>query len=63
MNCGTSAFGPSLHFAATRQMLNGMRLDSLDKVVGERCITLMQQRDLIRASTLFHWWPAQRAKK
>jgi hypothetical protein len=23
----------------------------------------MQQSDMIRASTVFHWWPDQRAKK
>ena len=32
-------------------------IEHLDKVVGERCVALMEQRDMIRASTLFHWWP------
>ena len=32
-------------------------IDRLDKVVGERCVALMAQRDTIRDSTLFHWWP------
>ena len=34
-------------------------IQDLDKVVGERCVALMEQRDMIRASTLFHWWPAR----
>lgn len=38
-------------------------IESLDQAVGERCVALMQQPDMIRDSTLFHWWPAQRAKK
>jgi transposase len=29
----------------------------LEKVVSERCVALMEQRQPIRASTLFHWWP------
>jgi hypothetical protein len=32
-------------------------IESLDKVVGERCVALMEQRDMVRVSTLFHWWP------
>ncbi|HKD25909.1 MAG TPA: hypothetical protein VKC66_08305 [Xanthobacteraceae bacterium] len=27
------------------------------KPSGKRCVALMQQRDTIRASTLFYWWP------
>jgi hypothetical protein len=38
-------------------------IDSLDKAVGDRCVTLTQQPDRIRNSTLFHWWPRQRAMK
>jgi hypothetical protein len=34
-------------------------IEDLDDVVGERCVALMEQRDVIRASTLFHWWPGQ----
>ena len=34
-------------------------IENLDKVVGERCVALMQQQDMISASTLFHWWPRQ----
>ena len=32
-------------------------LADLDKTVSERCVALTEQRDMIRASTLFHWWP------
>jgi hypothetical protein len=38
-------------------------IESLDQAVGDRCVALMQQPDMIRASTLFHWWPDQQAKK
>lgn len=37
-------------------------IEDLDQVVGERCVALMQQPDMIRDSTLFHWWPRQRAR-
>ena len=29
----------------------------LERVVSERCVALIEQRETIRASTLFHWWP------
>jgi hypothetical protein len=32
-------------------------IEALDQAVGQRCIALTQQQDMIRASTLFHWWP------
>lgn len=32
-------------------------LAELDKTVSDRCIALIEQRTMIRASTLFHWWP------
>ena len=32
-------------------------IEDLDKAVGERCVALMQQTEMISASTLFHWWP------
>jgi transposase len=32
-------------------------IEDLDKAVGERCVALMNQHDMVRASTLFHWWP------
>jgi len=32
-------------------------IEALEKVVSERCVALTGQRDTIRASTLFHWWP------
>jgi hypothetical protein len=38
-------------------------IESLDQAVGDRCVTLTQQPDMIRASTLFHWWPVQNGKK
>ena len=38
-------------------------IDDLDRAVAERCIGLTAQRDIIRASTLFHWWPRQAAQK
>lgn len=34
-------------------------IDSLDAAVAERCIALTRQTEIIRASTLFHWWPRQ----
>ena len=38
-------------------------IETLDQAVGDRCIALMQQQHIIRNSTLFHWWPRQRARK
>lgn len=38
-------------------------LDGLDRVVAQRCVELIDQPDIIRASTLFHWWPRQTAAK
>lgn len=32
-------------------------LDELDEAVAERCVALITQRETIRDSTLFHWWP------
>ena len=32
-------------------------IEALDQVVGDRCVALTQQQEMIRASTLFHWWP------
>ena len=32
-------------------------IEDLDQMVGERCVDLMQQQEMIRHSTLFHWWP------
>jgi len=32
-------------------------IEDLDKLIGERWVELMEQQDMIRASTLFHWWP------
>ena len=30
----------------------------LEEAVSKRCVALIGQQDIIRASTLFHWWPA-----
>lgn len=38
-------------------------IDDLDQIVAKRCVDLMAQRELIHASTLFHWWPAQHKLK
>jgi transposase len=38
-------------------------IDALDTAVGDRCFALTQQPNTIRASTLFHWWPRQQARK
>jgi hypothetical protein len=32
-------------------------LDELDAVLGDRCVQLAEQPDVIRSHTLFHWWP------
>jgi transposase len=33
-------------------------LDELNEVLGQRCCILADEPDLIKAHTLFHWWPA-----
>ena len=38
-------------------------IDDLEQVVSTRCVELMRQQDMIRASALFHWWPRQSAMK
>jgi transposase len=37
-------------------------IEDLDQVVGERCVALTRQHKMIRASTLFHWWPRPKTK-
>ena len=32
-------------------------IDDIDAVVNMRCLALTEQCDIIRDSTLFHWWP------
>ncbi len=32
-------------------------LTALDAVLGDRCVQLAEQPELVRARTLFHWWP------
>jgi transposase len=36
-------------------------IEDLDHAVGERCVALSHQQQIIRASTLFHWWPSPEA--
>ena len=38
-------------------------LDALDQRIGERCIALTKQCDMIRTIALFHWWPRQSKEK
>ena len=33
-------------------------LDELEEVLFQRCQVLLQQRDLIKAITFYHWWPS-----
>jgi hypothetical protein len=37
-------------------------INELEDAQAERCVALHARRDLIRYTTLFHWWP-QRIKK
>jgi transposase len=37
-------------------------IESLDHAVGQRCLALTHQCDIIRDSTLFHWWPRQQQR-
>ncbi len=32
-------------------------IEEVEAVPGERCIELSEMPELIRAHTLFHWWP------
>lgn len=32
-------------------------LDRLEEALVERCVALLEQSDLIRSTTLYHWWP------
>ena len=38
-------------------------IEALDEVVANRCLELISQQDMIRDSTLFHWWPCQSNQK
>jgi transposase len=38
-------------------------IDDLDRAVAERCVNLIAQCDVIRANTLFYWWPRQHEQK
>ncbi len=37
-------------------------IEDLEDAQAQRCIALKGRRDLIRSTTLFHWWP-HRVKK
>jgi transposase len=37
-------------------------IDDLEEAQAARCVALQGRRDLIRSTTLFHWWP-QRIRK
>jgi transposase len=37
-------------------------IEDLDTAVGQRCVALTHQQEMIRDSTLFHWWPRPPAK-
>jgi transposase len=32
-------------------------LDELEEALVERCVALLEQTELIRSLTLYHWWP------
>ena len=32
-------------------------LDELEEALVERCVSLLEQTELIRSLTLYHWWP------
>jgi len=38
-------------------------IDELEDAQAERCVALQARRDLIRSTTLFHWWPKQIKKR
>ena len=46
-------------------LVNGFfeTLDDLDKAVADRCVALIEQTEMIRASAMFHWWPHKPAVK
>jgi transposase len=64
------AYSPELQpaehlWALTNTALANRRfasIDALEDVQAERCVALQARPDLIRSTTLFHWWP-QRVKK
>jgi hypothetical protein len=38
-------------------------IEDLDLLVGERCVALTRQQEMMRDSTLFHWWPRPRPRR
>ncbi len=33
------------------------KLDGLEEALAKRCVALLEQSELIRSLTLYHWWP------
>ncbi|HEV2458308.1 MAG TPA: transposase [Ktedonobacterales bacterium] len=64
------AYSPELNPAEHRWPLTNTALanrhfpsiDDLEDAQAARCVTLQARPDLIRSTTLFHWWP-QRIRK
>jgi transposase len=50
----TNAVLVNRHFAS---------IDELEDAQAERCVALQTQSDLIRSTTLFHWWPRRIRKR
>jgi transposase len=38
-------------------------IDDLEEAQAARCVALQGRRDLIRSTTLFHWWPKRIRKR
>jgi hypothetical protein len=38
-------------------------IEELEDVQAERCVALQARRDLVRSTTLFHWWPKHIRKR
>lgn len=58
---------PAEHLSAfiDEPLANGFfeTIDDLNKAVADRCVALIEQREMIRASTMFHWRPHKPAVK
>jgi transposase len=46
---------PLINEAVANRLLED--LDELEEALVERCVALLEQTDLIRSHTLYHWWP------
>jgi transposase len=44
---------------ANEAVANGLfeELDGLEEALVKRCVALLEQTELIRSTTLYHWWP------